>query len=123
RDERALAQSDRNDRPFQFLLGTLQPRVIVPFGRYARQGLANICVNCQVKPVRHFSRGWGYDTADAFGAELAEICRTSSSARHFSAGPVAMVIPSHPPKHAARAEVEHRDTHFSDALIAPDSFC
>lgn len=121
RNERALAQSDRDDRPFQFLLGTLQPRVIVPFGRYARQGFASISVDCQVKPVRHFSRGWGYDTAEAFGAELAEICRTSSGARQFSATPV--TIPSHPPKQAARAKVEHRDTCLLDALITPDGFC
>ena len=120
-DERALAQSDRDDRPFQFLLGTLQPRVIVPFGRHARRRFASISVDCQVKPVHHFSRGWGYDTAEAFGAELAEICRTSSSAGRFSAIPA--TIPSHPPKQDDCTKMGHRDTDPLGAPIIPDELC
>lgn len=121
KDERALAKSDRDDRPFRFLLATLQPKVVVPFGRYARQGLAHMSANFEIRPVQHFSRGWGYDAAEAFGAELAAICRRASGQRHADATQI--TVSNHPPKlAAARAKVERRDT-VSDTTIALDEFC
>lgn len=76
KDERALAKSDRDLRPFRFILGVIHPRVVVPFGRFAKREFAGMQVNCPVEPVKHFSRGWSYDAAEAFGAKLAVIAKS-----------------------------------------------
>lgn len=118
KDEQTLAKSDRDDRPFRFLLGALQPKVIVPLGRFAKQGLRNISANCEIRPVPHFSRGWGYDAAEAFGAELAQICRTASGQRHLDAAPG--TVSNRLSKKASLTTIEHRDT--VSGTIAKDEF-
>jgi hypothetical protein len=72
-NERGLLKEDRDLTAFSFLLKAIRPRVVVPFGRHAAREVSRLNVECHVRPVRHFSRGWSYDAAEAFGRELAAL--------------------------------------------------
>ncbi|MET3653257.1 hypothetical protein [Dyella japonica] len=70
-----LASQDRNAEPFDFLLRTIKPTVILVHGKYAAARLRTRGMGAAVvieKP--HFSRGWSQASARELGREIKKIC-------------------------------------------------
>lgn len=68
KDKKSLDIFD--SRPFEFLVETIQPKVIVAHGDDAQLAMKKIKTSAKVIPVKHFSRGWSYERAYAFGQEI-----------------------------------------------------
>ncbi|MBT3905167.1 MAG: type B chloramphenicol O-acetyltransferase, partial [Rhodospirillaceae bacterium] len=67
-DAKSLKHKDR--RPFDFLLDTIQPKVIVTHGEDAKQVMAEIQTSAKVISVPHLSRGWSFDRALSLGQNI-----------------------------------------------------
>ncbi|MDH4560645.1 MULTISPECIES: hypothetical protein [unclassified Pseudomonas] len=69
-----LALADRDSDPFEFLLNTIQPQLIVAHGRDAEACLKGLSLNAEVIYVDHFARGWSEVKARALGEQIRMIC-------------------------------------------------
>ncbi|WP_167620213.1 hypothetical protein [Paracoccus ravus] len=70
---------DDNLRPFQFLLRTIQPRLIVAHGDDAQGALRSIDHTGEVWTERHFSRGFSYERADELGQKIRSFIKAKTS--------------------------------------------
>ena len=69
-----LSSARRMTDPFQFLLDSIRPRLIVAHGRDAEACLQRLAPNAEVLYVDHFSRGWSEVKARHLGEQLKAIC-------------------------------------------------
>ncbi len=84
-----LADSERSTNIFRFLLKEIQPSLIVPYGKDARECLESISgenllegdlaicnifgIKTQILPVSHLSRGWSEDNTFELGNKIQNI--------------------------------------------------
>lgn len=69
-----LAARQRVTAPFDFLLSTLKPKLIVAHGVDAQEHLRRAQVACKVISVPHFARGWSRQRATALGQQIRSTC-------------------------------------------------
>jgi hypothetical protein len=62
--------TDHDAAPFQFLVSTIGPTLIVTHGKDARQGVAALGLSVPVIEVPHFSRGWSRAAAHDLGRQI-----------------------------------------------------
>lgn len=67
---RDLAVELRNTKPFDFLLATVKPEVILVHGKDAVAHMQNKASAATVLAVPHFSRGWSHERARELGREV-----------------------------------------------------
>lgn len=67
-DAKSLNHKDR--RPFDFLLGTIQPKVVITHGDDAKRAMGEIQTSATVISVPHLSRGWSFDSALSLGQDI-----------------------------------------------------
>jgi hypothetical protein len=65
-----LAAEQRITAPFDFLLATIKPRVIVAHGADAVKHIRKMNIDAKVLSVSHFSRGWSREAALALGVKI-----------------------------------------------------
>lgn len=77
-DLRGLAPAGRTIAPFQFLLRSVSPRVIVVHGQPALETVRDLDIPVMViEADRHFSRGISKEAARRYGAAAAKACMAS----------------------------------------------
>ena len=69
-----LGHARRLTAPFDFLLDSVKPNVIVVHGNDAAAHLQTMHVAAHVIVVPHFSRGWSQAKARALGSEISSVC-------------------------------------------------
>lgn len=62
--------ADHDMAPFQFLVRTIKPRLMVTHGKNAREGVAALGLSVPVIEVPHFSRGWSRAAAHDLGRQI-----------------------------------------------------
>lgn len=67
---RDLGTSLRDTRPFDYLLATVRPEIIIVHGKDAVAHMQNKASGATVLPVPHFSRGWSHERARELGREV-----------------------------------------------------
>ncbi len=63
----------RDTKPFDYLLATLKPEVIIVHGKDAVAHMQNKASAATVLPVPHFSRGWSHERARELGREVTQM--------------------------------------------------
>jgi hypothetical protein len=75
-DYQSLAVAQRTTAPFDFLLQTIAPSIVVVHGKDAEAHVRSKVPNCKIIPVDHFSRGWSEAKARDLGRQVAELLRS-----------------------------------------------
>lgn len=65
-----LESPQRDTRPFDYMLATIQPEVVIVHGNDAVEYLRDKTVAATVLAVPHFSRGWSHERARELGREV-----------------------------------------------------
>ena len=60
----------RDTKPFDYLLASVKPEVIIVHGKDAVEHMQNNASAATVLPVQHFSRGWSHERARSLGREV-----------------------------------------------------
>lgn len=69
-----LTERERVTAPFDFLLRTVKPKLVVTHGMDAREHLRGAHIECKVITVSHFSRGWSQVKAQELGHQIRGLC-------------------------------------------------
>ena len=69
-----LASANRLTAPFDFLLDTISPNMVIVHGKDAAAHLRNRGIAAQLMDVSHFSRGWSQAGARALGRQIRHMC-------------------------------------------------
>lgn len=69
-----LALAQRLTAPFDFLMESIQSRVIVAHGKDAARHFRGKDLKAHVIEVSHFSRGWSESSARSFGQQIRREC-------------------------------------------------
>ena len=77
-----LALAQRESSPFQFLLETVRPKIIVAHGRDSAAVVDRTGTTSMVVNERHFSRGWSGEAAEDLGRRLAGLLGSVPSNSH-----------------------------------------
>jgi len=75
-----LASKQRVTAPFDFLLSTINPRVIVVHGADAAAHIQSKSVRARIITVSHFSRGWSQVAARSLGQQIRSECNAQQGA-------------------------------------------
>ena len=75
-----LASERRITAPFDFLLASIKPRVIVAHGVDAVEHIRKLNIEAKVFSVSHFSRGWSREAALELGVEIKDELRIVNNA-------------------------------------------
>jgi hypothetical protein len=74
-----LVSRQRATAPFDFLLATIKPRVIVTHGIDAAEHIRRKTSSAHVLTVSHFSRGWSQTDARSLGQQIKRACEMPST--------------------------------------------
>lgn len=69
-----LMAKQRITAPFDFLLATIKPRIIVAHGADAVNHIQGMSLSATIIAVEHFSRGWSQESARALGQRVKAEC-------------------------------------------------
>jgi hypothetical protein len=75
-----LASERRITAPFDFLLASIKPRVIVAHGVDAVEHIRKMNIDAKVFSVSHFSRGWSREAALELGVKIKDELRIVNNA-------------------------------------------
>jgi hypothetical protein len=73
-DMRGVAIGARVAEPFDFLLATINPRVIVAHGKDVWTHMDRTRTDATIIKVKHFSRGWSQRSARTLGQQIRQVC-------------------------------------------------
>ncbi len=65
-----LKSEQRITAPFDFLLASIKPRVILAHGADAKRHIGTKHLSAQIRCVEHFSRGWSQNSARELGRQI-----------------------------------------------------
>jgi hypothetical protein len=70
-----LESDHRLTAPFDFLLGAVEPKIVIAHGKDAGSHIKATLPTVETRCVPHFSRGWSQERARRLGREIRDACR------------------------------------------------